>query len=534
MKEGRRKSLELGTSEDERSAEDSSSTAEVTSSVRDSKSEEASFLEAMGVNLIGPAIEDGGSIKETLSDEKIEGVLITDLSKEERKEFKVMLRKHSPPFISDYKQIKGVTMVEHQVNLNQECKPIAQNLRRLGRLQQDALLTKVKRLLQAGFIYPEYASLQKYRRESFLSQREKELRRTHKEHHLDLRTDGSIYPKDPTTNVPPPFANITNLLHFTGDGKDGLLGYTEHLEMIGLNAERQINFLAMENMQLKKLNEACSQKILSNRETIQGLEKKITSLREKDTMLGSRKRKRDLCNIENMKIGSGGLKKRIRALRSLLHPNSNGAGCNVGVHYSGLVLKEVVEEMITQQKFCKLKGRLITSFMNENRLEPMEVQAILDESGILQMGYSALFKALAKKSQNKLQRGSLLPKPSHVKAARRHVNKEVFEKLGSPFHIKATFLGKGGRKLDECKVLKNKKLERVTITLMNRDLDPSITKEDPRYFSVQSEDNILTLRSFQVDKENFEILDWIFSQTLNSFYYQQIKKQSHSFSGRIW
>ncbi|MCO5552515.1 hypothetical protein L7F22_006027 [Adiantum nelumboides] len=68
-------------------------------------------------------------------------------------------------------------------------------------------------------------------------------------------------------------------------------------------------------------------------------------------------------------------------------------------------------------------------------------------------------------------------------------------------------------KLNECEVLKNKKLERVTITLMNRALDPSITKEDPRYFSVQSKNNILILGSFQVDKENFEILDWVFSQT---------------------
>ncbi|MCO5554445.1 hypothetical protein L7F22_007975 [Adiantum nelumboides] len=293
----------------------------------------------------------------------------------------------------------------------------------------------------------------------------------------------------------------------------------------------------MENMQLKKLNEACSQKILSIRETIQGLEKKITSLQEKDTVLGNKKRKRDLCNIKNMKIGSGGLKKQLRALRSLLHPNSNSEGCNVGVHFSRLVSKEVVEEMITLKTFCKLKGRLLTFFMNENQLEPMEVQAILDESGIAQMGYRALFKALAKKSQNKLQRGSLLPKPSHVKVACRHVNKEVFEKLGSSFHIKATFLGKGSRKvqfnkhnnlfvdlealqryavhffdinreecdgvlkfvlkLDKCEVLKNNKLKRVTITLMNRALDPSITKEDPRYVSVQSENNILTLGSFQ-------------------------------------
>lgn len=53
-------------------------------------------------------------------------------------------------------------------------------------------------------------------------------------------------------------------------------------------------------------------------------------------------------------------------------------------------------------------------------------------------------------------------------------------------------------KLDECEMIKSQKVERVTITLMNRTLEPSITKEDARFFSVQSENNILPLGSFQV------------------------------------
>ncbi|MCO5603881.1 hypothetical protein L7F22_058035 [Adiantum nelumboides] len=110
VKEGRKESLELETSEDEWSTEDSSSTAEVTSTVSDSESEKSSLLEAMGVVLTRPTTQDGGSIKETLSDEKIEDMLSTDLSKEERKEFEVMLQKHSPVFILDYKHIKGVTV----------------------------------------------------------------------------------------------------------------------------------------------------------------------------------------------------------------------------------------------------------------------------------------------------------------------------------------------------------------------------------------------------------------------------------------
>ncbi|MCO5570649.1 hypothetical protein L7F22_024376 [Adiantum nelumboides] len=129
--EGRKESSELETSEDEWSTEDSSSTAEVTSSVSDSDSEKSSLLEAMVVVLTRPTTQDGGSIKETLSDEKIEDMLSTDLSKEERKEFEVMLQKHSPLFILDYKQIKGVTVVEHQINLKPESQPIAHRLCRI-------------------------------------------------------------------------------------------------------------------------------------------------------------------------------------------------------------------------------------------------------------------------------------------------------------------------------------------------------------------------------------------------------------------
>ncbi|MCO5572988.1 hypothetical protein L7F22_026750 [Adiantum nelumboides] len=127
QEEKRRQSLELETSKDEWNTEDSSSTAEVTSSVSDSESEEASLLEAMGVVLTGPTTKDGENIKETLSDVEIEGMLSTNLSKEE---CKVMLRKHSILFISDYKKIKGVTVVEHQINLKPKSKPITPNLRR--------------------------------------------------------------------------------------------------------------------------------------------------------------------------------------------------------------------------------------------------------------------------------------------------------------------------------------------------------------------------------------------------------------------
>ena len=64
-----------------------------------------------------------------------------------------MLRKHSPLFIFYYRKISGVTMVEHHINFKPNYKLMAQKLRRLGMVQQGALLMEVKKLLQAGFIY---------------------------------------------------------------------------------------------------------------------------------------------------------------------------------------------------------------------------------------------------------------------------------------------------------------------------------------------------------------------------------------------
>ena len=97
------------------------------------------------------SIEDESTRRE-LSEEELESML--DLSDGEKEEFKVMLRKHSHLFISNYREILGVTVVEHHINLKPNCKPVAQKLRRLGTVQQQALLTEVKKLLQAGFIYP--------------------------------------------------------------------------------------------------------------------------------------------------------------------------------------------------------------------------------------------------------------------------------------------------------------------------------------------------------------------------------------------
>lgn len=164
-------------------------------------------------------------------------------------------------------------------------------------------------------IQSDYQPLKKRNKTFHLSQEEKEHRRNNGERHLDLWTDGLLYPKDPFTNAPPSFSNVTNLLHFTGNGRQGLLGYAQHLEAKAKVAEQQRDYLQKESIEIKKLNECYAQKLMANKDTIEELEKKIDILRMKETALGLRKRKQKLSNIEKMKLGSGGMKKRVQAVR---------------------------------------------------------------------------------------------------------------------------------------------------------------------------------------------------------------------------
>ena len=150
MKEGRQESLEMETSVDELSSTDYSSSSENESSEGGSESS----LEVMGLVINGPP-QEGVSISSVqLEDEKLGKMLAEDLPIEERDAYLDMLRRHSSLFIIEYEHIKGVTVIEHHIRLKEGSKPVTQKLRRLGLVQQNALLIEVKKLLKAGFIYP--------------------------------------------------------------------------------------------------------------------------------------------------------------------------------------------------------------------------------------------------------------------------------------------------------------------------------------------------------------------------------------------
>lgn len=223
--------------------------------------------------------------------------------------------------------------------------------------------------------------------------------------------------------------------------------------------------------------------------------------------------------------------------RSLLHPEGGAKHViEAGFHYSHLIPKQVMDELLALRKFKAVQEKHVRELIIANQLDASEVQGIMDETGISFRGYNSLYKALSQKDSVK-KKLCLLPKPMWITSRRHAMNSEVMEKLGAPFHIEATFVAKDREvvfneqnniffelaalqryavqffevtteecngvlkfvlKLDECEMIKCQKVERVTITLMNRALDPSITKEDARYFSVQSENNILPLGSFQV------------------------------------
>ena len=189
-----------------------------------------------------------------------------------------------------------------------------------------------------------------------------------------------------------------------------------------------------------------------------------------------------------------------------------------------------MKELLALRKFTNVHQRHICELIEENQIDVSEVQAILDETGISNQGYRSLYKCISQKG--KAKKLCTLPKPKWVNSKRHEVNSKV---LGTPFHINGLFSSKGREiefneynniffdlealqrysvqffevttmecsgvlkfvlKIDECELLKCKKMERVTITLMNRALDPSITKKDARISSAQSENNIFPLESF--------------------------------------
>lgn len=69
-------------------------------------------------------------------------------------------------------------------------------------------------------------------------------------------------------------------------------------------------------------------------------------------------------------------------------------------------------------------------------------------------------------------------------------------------------------KMDEAEIIKGEKMERVSITLMNRALhEPNLPKNHDKYFPIQAEGDIWPIGTFRVLKESHDCLRWVFEQT---------------------
>ena len=186
----------------------------------------------------------------------------------------------------------------------------------------------------------------------------------------------------------------------------------------------------------------------------------------------------------------------------------------------GLVSEVVVKSLIDEKKFKKVKRDAVEKFISESRVDVEKIQEALDMSGVSRKGYASIFNIVSSTLKDKRIKCVLLPTPSVVWCQRGLLNQEIDDFIGQYLHIENVYEGAKGKtvydpfnnifvelqqlqrrmvefynitleeckgllkfvvKLDECEIVKEKKIERVTITLMNRALDSSITKTGSKY-----------------------------------------------------
>lgn len=158
LRTGHSKNLHHNESLSESSLDSEVSSASTSSSGDSSKSgteEEPSIasMELFGVTL--DASPSHGNCDDVIKNHEVNvKMLSSSLTIEEKKEYLNMLDEFPGLFANSYKELKGIEVVQHHIELKPGSKPVVQKLRRLGDLQQEALKNEISRLLAAGFIFP--------------------------------------------------------------------------------------------------------------------------------------------------------------------------------------------------------------------------------------------------------------------------------------------------------------------------------------------------------------------------------------------
>ncbi|MCO5567617.1 hypothetical protein L7F22_021311 [Adiantum nelumboides] len=154
MKLGKQSNICFETSTDEESSDERSYGDE------ESHTSEESSMEVMGLVFQQPQAKGSSTEvevraqEEPMLEKRFRNMLAKDLTKEEEEDYINMFKRYPHLFIIDYSMIKGVNVIQHHIDLKPDAKPVAQKLRRLGVVQQEALLFEVNKLLKVGFIYP--------------------------------------------------------------------------------------------------------------------------------------------------------------------------------------------------------------------------------------------------------------------------------------------------------------------------------------------------------------------------------------------
>ncbi|MCO5558646.1 hypothetical protein L7F22_012232 [Adiantum nelumboides] len=147
MKLGKQSNICFETSTDEESESDESSYGD-----EESYTIEESSMEVMGLVFQQPQAKGSSTSKEVevkvqeepMLEERLTNMLAKDLTKEEEEDYINMFKRYPHRFITEYSMIKGVDVIQHYIDLKPDAKPVAQKLRKLGVVQQEALLSKAQ------------------------------------------------------------------------------------------------------------------------------------------------------------------------------------------------------------------------------------------------------------------------------------------------------------------------------------------------------------------------------------------------------
>ena len=432
---------------------------------------------------------------------------------------------------------------------------------------------------------------------------------------IDLWVQGSIYPRDPLSQLPPQFSGLTSFLKYVCEGTNGLWGYLCRLgnqpQQIYMHMQRMLHQKDIEIAALKVerdrkatecqgLQDVVHDMTIQNTEltqSIDGLQRMLRSTRS-HTHLGLRERVRNLKPMEDLTIGSGQWKRRIKACKKFNVDMLNANEVNTCV--AKVLTKNMVKSALQSKKFKTISDEIKRDCVEKvgASFTPMDAQGICDQVGLSEKSYATIYKQMDAGFSKVFTRKRVLPlpRPMYVRQARKRLNTEILERIGEPYHITYSHVyyvpiveaptqiskqpGARGRprtnargpsndvsgapsnqsasrlkevrfelhernnfvlrlerlqstmvqfydmtqeecngilkfviKLDESEIVKGQKMERVSITLMNRALDPRVTPKDPKYFSVQSENDIWWLAAFEVAKEDHGILKAFFNLT---------------------